>query len=350
MGTPVQPEGSGVTTLGTLKPDSAAEPNRDRWGRPLITPPGGGKPVAYTRVTTLAKTLDSQDALMAWKQRMTLDGASRRPDLVLAAAAHREDKQRMNKLAEQALEAAQAGAKATIGTALHAITEKIDRGDDPGPIPKEYEPDIKAYQAATQGLSVAAIEQFVVLDDVEVAGTADRILDVRRDLRFQLADGVTMNLRGRRLIADVKTGSIDYPMAIAAQLACYSRGLAYDIATGQRSRLGVAETQIDQEWGIVIHLPAGGGVCTLNPIDLRLGWKVVQESLTVRAFRKRKDWFLPIVTDEDMGTPTLDALIARATSRDEAVAIYHQYEDVWTDEHTELMKARLALIEAGAAA
>ena len=30
---------------------------RDRWDRPLIIPPNGGQPVAYTRVSTLAKAL-----------------------------------------------------------------------------------------------------------------------------------------------------------------------------------------------------------------------------------------------------------------------------------------------------
>lgn len=31
---------------------------RDRWGRYLVVPPDGGKPVGYTRATTVAKALD----------------------------------------------------------------------------------------------------------------------------------------------------------------------------------------------------------------------------------------------------------------------------------------------------
>src|SRR5690606_1008152 len=54
---------------------------RDRWGRPLIVPPGGGDPVAYTRVSTLAKALDDTSNLMAWKQRVTAVGLARRQDL-----------------------------------------------------------------------------------------------------------------------------------------------------------------------------------------------------------------------------------------------------------------------------
>ena len=39
---------------------------RDRWDRPLIIPPNGEQPVAYTRVSTLAKALDDLSQLMAW--------------------------------------------------------------------------------------------------------------------------------------------------------------------------------------------------------------------------------------------------------------------------------------------
>ena len=45
---------------------------RDRWGRPLITPPRGGKPVPYTRCTTYVDVLESTWNLMAWKQRCLL--------------------------------------------------------------------------------------------------------------------------------------------------------------------------------------------------------------------------------------------------------------------------------------
>jgi hypothetical protein len=48
----------------------ATEIPRDRWGRPLIEPPDGGKPIGYTRVSTLAKALDDKTSLMDWKCRI----------------------------------------------------------------------------------------------------------------------------------------------------------------------------------------------------------------------------------------------------------------------------------------
>jgi hypothetical protein len=58
---------------------------RDRWGRPLITPPTGGEPRAYTRVTTLAGSVEDTYHLGQWQQRMVAVGMARRPDLVLGA-------------------------------------------------------------------------------------------------------------------------------------------------------------------------------------------------------------------------------------------------------------------------
>ena len=56
---------------------SELEIPRDRWGRPLITPVGGGKPEPYTRVSTLAKTLDDKTALSKWMCRQTAIGLAR---------------------------------------------------------------------------------------------------------------------------------------------------------------------------------------------------------------------------------------------------------------------------------
>jgi len=254
---------------------TGSDVTRDRWGRPLITPPGGGKPVAYTRVTTLAKTLEDQSALTSWKQRMTLEGASLRPDIVTSAAAHRGDKAQLNKLCEQAMDAAQAGAKATIGTALHKILEKIDLGQDPGPVPEQHHADIRAYRElmVRTKLRIVGCEVFLVLDDLQVAGTTDRIL--------QAEDGTL-------IIGDLKTGSIEYGgLSISCQLACYSNGLVYDPATGQRQTL--AERfggKVNEDLGYVIHLPSGEGRAELVEADLAQGWQVAFGSLSARAWRK----------------------------------------------------------------
>jgi hypothetical protein len=62
------------------------EIERDRYGRPLIIPESGGKPVAYTRATTIANSLDDGTALTAWKMRMAAIGLTVRNDLLYLSA------------------------------------------------------------------------------------------------------------------------------------------------------------------------------------------------------------------------------------------------------------------------
>ena len=53
---------------------------RDQWGRLIVVPPGGGKPVGYTRVTTIAKATDD-GGLATWKAAMACAGLHLRGDL-----------------------------------------------------------------------------------------------------------------------------------------------------------------------------------------------------------------------------------------------------------------------------
>jgi len=247
---------------------------RDRYGRPMIVPPKGGKPVAYTRTTTIAGSLDDGTALVAWKLRMAATGLTLRNDLLLSASAMRDNKLEMDKLVEDAMEAAGATKQATIGTALHALTEKLDRGFDVGPIPDEYAADITAYAEATKNFTNIHIEQFCVLDKYQIAGTQDSIVEYK----------------GEKFISDLKTGSISYPNKIAMQLAVYAPGLPYDPATTTRGSWG----DINTEKGIIVHLPAGSGQCTLHFVDLVHGWKGIQLAMKVRKHRDKKNISTPI--------------------------------------------------------
>ena len=67
------------------------EIERDRYGRPLVVPPKGGKAIAYTRATTIANSLDDASALTAWKMRMAAIGLTSRPDLLLAIGVAADD-------------------------------------------------------------------------------------------------------------------------------------------------------------------------------------------------------------------------------------------------------------------
>lgn len=236
---------------------------RDRWGRPLITPPGGGKPVPYRRCTTFIDVLTDRFALELWKQRQVAAGLAARPDLVLKAASAAGDKKILNEVCDAAMEAAGSSAAATTGTALHAITEQIDRGFQPT-IPPTSQADVDAYLQATAELRMAEIEVFVVNDDLKVGGTFDRVVE----------------WCGRRYVADIKTGRIDYDQGkIAMQLAVYAGGHRYH-PDGHREPLGV-----ERDWGLVIHLPAGAGECALWWVNLAEGRQGIDIATRVWGWR-----------------------------------------------------------------
>lgn len=247
---------------------------RDRYGRPMVLAPNSKtKRVAYQRVTTFVGVLENTYNLMAWKQRQTALGMGMRKDLVLAAAAaDPNDKKLLNEIAEKACEHALSSAGATTGTALHSLTERVDRGQQLGYVPAEYAADIKAYQDATEGIEWFGIEAFRVHDDWKIAGTADRLgREPGRD---------------RLRVFDIKTGSIDYPHKMAMQLAMYARSIPYDVGTDKR---GTDPAEIDLNTGIIIHLPAGEGRCDLYEIDIGAGWGACLIAKQVWKWRNEKD-------------------------------------------------------------
>jgi len=156
-------------------------------------------------------------ALHGWEKRMVALGLAQRQDLLLRVAAvadptSSQGKNQLDRLVEQAREHAKAGARANLGTALHAFTEAIDLGRPLPPVPPPFDRDIAAYRAAMAAVEVSRnyVEQVRVLRELGVAGTMDRVV------RFQ---------HGRLpLIADLKAGA-DLTRSwneIVIQLALYA--------------------------------------------------------------------------------------------------------------------------------
>ena len=310
--------------------DETAEIPRDRFGRPMVVPPGGKKPTAYTRCTTYASSIEDTYNLQRWMQRMVALGLAERPDLMVSVAAHYDDKDALNKVCETAIEAAKGKAAAGIGTALHKLTDRLDRGEPVGPVPQEYQADLAAFEVATKPLKVLAVERFVVVDELKVGGTFDRLYE----------------LEGRRYIGDTKSGNIEYGTGkIAMQLAIYSRGLLYDHRTQTREPLG----EVDQDRAIVMHLPAGQGRCELHWVDIKAGWEAVQLAGQVRGWRSRRDLLAPLDIDTAVAALARE-LIVEVVSLAEQVAmapsaaaleqLWAANRNEWTDELTAMARLR----------
>ncbi|MFF9644715.1 hypothetical protein [Kitasatospora aureofaciens] len=281
---------------------------RDGWQRPLVVPKGGGKPRALTRTTTFIDCIEDKSALSAWGKRMTLAGAARRPALLAGLQdldpASREGKTALDRAAEYAVDIAGANDRREKGTHLHALSELVDRGEPlpPGTSASDLA-DMAAYKVATADFDVAAVEQFVVVDELGAGGTFDRMLSYSGPG----PDG--QHVEGL-FIGDLKTGSVEYGgLKMAAQLAVYAHGELYDhslFPVDDRDRQALAEWKkadvpaslaaaayspmpaVSQDWGVIIHLPAGQARCTLYWADLRLGWEAASLALDIRRMRARK--------------------------------------------------------------
>ena len=253
---------------------------RDRYGRPLIIPIEGGDPGPYNRASGVGKTLDDLTGLMLWKARKTAEGLIRRPDLLTGVAGiiangdpdtDRNAKRDLNRICDQAQEAAGASKGSTAGTGFHSLTEAIDKGQEPLFVPDADRVRLEAYKAATASLEMVDIETFIVNDDIQAAGTFDRLV--------RLPDG-------RVVVADLKSGKseADYPLSTTVQIATYAHGLRYDPETGARSPL---HPDLDVTTGILIHLPPSGG-CRLFALDLERGWRAALVAYDVARIRKLK--------------------------------------------------------------
>ena len=263
-----------------------AEPERDRWGRYKLPHPGTGASRGWTRVTKLAGTLDDTYALGEWDKRMVVYGVGKRLDLAdLAAASDIDDKMQLNDIARQAKAAARADERANQGTALHKFTERIDRGE-PTRAHGRWAPDIDVYTRALKqwGIETHAnyCERITLVPQLEVAGTMDKIV----------------TYKGEPTIGDLKTGgSVEKglkfgAMKIAIQLAIYSRGCGlWDM---DNERWEPMPEGLNQDLGIIIHLPAGEATATLYEVNLKVGWAAAQLAFRVRNARKYKNYLAKV--------------------------------------------------------
>lgn len=260
----------------TLDVDQADETRRDRWGRYLVVPPEGGKPVPYTRATTVAKAIEDQHSLIAWKARVAAKGLTIRGEL-LKMIAVTDDRQKLDDLVEQAAQAGGATERRDEGTALHRALELAMSGQ---PVPELFRSDVDAVLTAFErhGLSVLGgmTERVCVDDERRIAGTFDLIVKAGTAL----------------YVADFKTGkTLDYSgLAFSTQLAIYAgasalyeQGKAKDGSQDRRSDM----PRVDRAVALVLHVQPGSGRCDVHDVDIAYGAHALQLCLDVRDARTK---------------------------------------------------------------
>lgn len=250
----------------------------------MIVDPTTGKERAWTRATTISKAISDEYHLKLYAQRMVAKGIGIRRDLyALAAATPLDDKDTLNNLCRQASDAAQASGKANLGSALHAFTERVDRGESLASVnaPEPWDLDVMAYVAKLVECNVrieaGMVERIVTLHKEGIAGTFDRL--------------VRMPGYALPLIADLKTGNFLGWQEFAIQFAIYANADSlYNLQTGKHEPMPM----VDKKTALVIHLPVGQAKCDLYYLDIEAGWEAAKQALWVRGWHKRKDLSKPV--------------------------------------------------------
>lgn len=285
-----------MNTLPELVDADIELPPRDRWGRPLLVPKGGGERIPYTRMSTLANYICDQSGLATWEKRLLARGLAQREDLCamiaslpplhsakrdkkdLSAAEKREDTAVSAKLdgwINEALEHAGRSFKANAGTAVHGFT---DPGADLDCVPDRMKADVGSFltYVGSGKLEILATEVFVVNDELGAAGSFDHIG------RFDLLGF------GAPCIVDKKTGQVDGKgLAFAVQLAGYASSEVYDLDTDQRYPLE-ALTQgesVSRKYGYIAHIPLGAGRTDFWRVDIASGLHCARLATNVRTAR-----------------------------------------------------------------
>jgi hypothetical protein len=214
----------------------------------------------FRRVSTLVKKVETDTYnLDLWKQRQVAEGLAIRDDLVLAVKAMGRpdlaaggwtwaDKKKLNGIVKDAMQAAKQRDGAKAGTAFHDLTERVDRGEPVDSVvrglPADADKTIRAYAFLRRenGWRNVEVERTVVCDELEVAGTFDRV-DLIPGLAALLGPGECQYGHAARgemhfeatlghdemselpVIDDVKTEESPWlnGLHIAPQLAIYSR-------------------------------------------------------------------------------------------------------------------------------
>lgn len=319
----------------------------DGLGRYKIFSPEKGRKVGYTRTTTYIDCLEDKTALTDWKMRMVLigagldlkalDGAADTDDALVSTArkafdawnkgmtklAKREAKGELdlgqfglieaelnkalkgtvNELAQTALDLGGANEKRQKGTDLHALTERLDRGEfkltdkgdddaamliETGQATHADIADLRAYDAKMRELGIEhfAIEKRIVIDNVNALGVGGAEGDAPLGIAGTLDRGSYYKFPGMgrrtRVVGDIKTGKIEWsPGKIGMQLDIYARGKGYDASKPEeREDLKLSKTK-----ALLIHLPAGEARCEVYAVDLDLANKGTRLAREVRAWR-----------------------------------------------------------------
>lgn len=301
-------------------------------GAPYVNHPTettkNGRPrrVQYGRPSSFGKRIEDATNLQKWAERAVALGAyldynlpATDPglfdelDALPAVHHHLDDDQArpiLDTIAHAAKDAAQANLAAERGTFTHELTEIFDehghwlqrlRAGDALDIPAAAGAALVAawdQLLDRYGLEIDVVEQTVVDDAWQLAGTLDRIATTTK--RIELGDySIEPNTT---VVLDIKTGQLrthrdghpQYWHGYAVQIASYAQSVPYDVETDQR---GEWERYIHQGMALIAHLDVraaldeGEARARLIAVDLQRGRYAGDLCAAAKTWQNSRDVF-----------------------------------------------------------
>ena len=286
-------------------------------GAPLVSDPQDPeKTLRYRRPSGYAKLLDDESALTEWRIWKSMIGVARSQALAAKVAVCKdEDRAEKKVLREEASDKGAANEAADTGTALHAMTARVEDMTDRFEAPEQYVDDLAAYVNFLDdyGLVSEMTEVHMVNDAYRAAGTADRVYKLTYPL--ECPDGSVME-PGTLILADLKTGKkLDFSLpGYCVQLALYADGVLYDVLTERR----LPTPPIDRSWAMLVHLPVGQATCMPLWVSVDLGLRGALLAFDVNEWRNA--WKAgrdghdahPVPTPERVGALEIDVALDNA--------------------------------------
>lgn len=256
-------------------------------GRYLLPDPVTGQARSWQRATNFLRAIEDSYALQKWGEARLAYGMAQRPGLVAYASTLTLDdinRDEWADIAGKAKEAASSGEAALLGTALHKLTERHDRGEVLT-VPASMAKSLFSYDRAMTEAGLICrpehIERTTVVRDLGVVGTFDRLLS-GPDACKECGPDVL-------IIGDLKTGKNELKygqLKAAIQFALYSRG---EGLWDRREKVWQPMPPVCPHVGVMMHLPFDTAECTLLAVDLELGWRGALLCKDILDIRKTKN-------------------------------------------------------------
>ena len=345
-------------------------------GRYMLPSPTTGKLTAYSRATKIAGTVSDDGFLGDWKIREQVFAILRAKEIRdtlfsggdTAADGYTDNELAMGASYSQFEVAVSSGTNRDVnsvlelihdlsggadarelGSAVHDWLAELDMGNVlVHQLPDFMQPYAAAYQKCLAEAGLVAVPEYVervIFNDrgrESIAGRIDRI--------YRCVD------TGKLFLGDLKTSkssSMDLNGVLLEYAVQFS---VYGYATRMLSIDGEQRWEdmpaVDQETCVVLHVPRDEPErASVVPFDMWAGGEALITAMEVRAHRREvpkkvRAHSLRVPSEESVRLVEARHALLNIKDRTDASSVFEKYEDVWTDELTQLGASCIELLTA----